>query len=329
MENRETPKIAFFEVKEGEAPFVEQCNIPAEKIIIHDTVQDFLTQEEGRAQAKNFEALSVMVHSHLSRDTLEQFPQLKLIVTRSVGYDHIDLAYCKEKGIAVTHVPDYGSHVIAEHVFALLLSSVRKILEGEAETQQGIFNDEGLMGMALKGKTIGVIGTGKIGAHVCRIASKGFLMKVIAYDVHPQPELAEQYDFQYVDNLDTLYRESDIITLHVPLFESTRHMINRESIAKMKDGVTLINTSRGGLIDTHDLVAAIRAGKFSHVALDVVEHEENIAEVQELLELPGVIITPHIAYYTRESVGNMYSTSCEELRRFFAGEALQYPVQGI
>ncbi len=317
-------KIAFFEVKEGEGDFPRSCFPQARTF--PEPIQSTELSEDDR---EGIEILSVMVHSLLNRKTLEQFPNLRFIVTRSVGYDHIDLAYCHERGIPVAHVPDYGSHVIAEHVFALLLSSARHVLEGELETQQGIFDDRGLMGIALKGKTMGVIGTGKIGSHVCRIASKGFLMNVLAYDVHPNPELAERYNFQYVDTLDELYTQSDIITLHVPLFDSTRYMVNRETIAKMKDGVILINTSRGGLIKTEDLVEAIRAGKFLHVALDVVEHEENIREVKELLELPGVIITPHIAYYTRESVENMYNSACDSIWQFLRGEEVVNRVQGF
>lgn len=317
----EEKHIAFFEVKHGEEEFPLRVFPNAE--IYHDPIQD----TEG--DFSDIEIISVMVHSRLDREQLDRFPNLKLIATRSVGYDHIDLRYAHERGIPVVNVPDYGSHVIAEHVFALLLASVRRVLEGETETQHGKFKDEGLMGMALKGKTIGVVGTGKIGAHVCRIASHGFLMNTIAYDVHPNEDLAEEYHFRYVDSPDELYQESDIITLHVPLFDSTRHMINRESIAKMKDGVVLINTSRGGLINTNDLLDALRAGKFSHVALDVVEHEDNIKEAQELLSFPNLIITPHIAYYTRESVENMYHTTAQSIQEFLEGKELTYRVHGF
>lgn len=313
--------IAFFEVKHGEEVFPLRAFPNAR--IYHNPVQQ--TEDD----VSKVEVVSVMVHSKLDREQIDRFPNLKLITTRSVGYDHIDLKYAYEKGIPVVHVPDYGSHVIAEHVFALLLASIRRVLEGEAETEAGKFEDEGLMGMSLKGRTIGIIGTGKIGAHVCRIASHGFLMNTIAYDVHPNKELAEEYHFRYMDSLDELYKHSDIITLHVPLFESTRHMINKDTIAKMKDGAVLINTSRGGLIKTEDLLDALRAGKFSHVALDVVEHEDNLKEAQELLSFPNLIITPHIAYYTRESVENMYSSVIKSMQEFFEGRELKNRIQGI
>ncbi len=313
----------FFEVKDDEREFVRK-KYP-EAIISSDVFS-----EKNKEKVKDAEILCVMVHSDLSAKNLSSLKNLKLIITRSTGYDHIDLAYCREHNILVSHVPDYGSYVIAEHVFALLLSSVRKILEGEKKTAEHIFKEDGLRGMALKGKTIGIIGLGKIGAHVARIASRGFLMRVIAYDLHPREDLARDYGFHYLETLDELYRESDIITLHLPLLPSTRHLINQESIAKMKDGVVLINTSRGGIIQTFDLVEAIKAGKFSHVALDVVEHEDNITEVSELLDLPNVIITPHIAYYTRESVEKMYAISSEIIDSFLRNGEVpsQYIVLG-
>ncbi len=313
--------IYFFEVKEDERDFVTE-KYPEATLFEEPFSADLVEQ------VRDAHILCGMVHSDFSAENLAQLKDLELIVTRSVGYNHIDLGYCEERGILVSHVPDYGSHVIAEHVFALLLSSARKILEGEEHTSHGNFSEEGLVGMALKGKTLGVIGTGKIGAHVTRIASRGFLMRVLAYDVHPNQELAIEYGFNYVDSLDDIYKQSDVISLHVPLFPSTEHMINRESIAKMKDGVTLINTSRGGLINTPDLVEAIKKGKFGHVALDVVEHENNLSEVKELLELPNVIITPHIAYYTRDSVSEMYRVGLEAIEQYLKGEALTNRVVG-
>lgn len=313
--------IYFFEVKDDERMFVEEHYPDA--VIFEEPFSDAYVQKISDAHI-----ISGFIHSDFSAKNLASLENLELIVTRSVGYNHIDLHYCDEHNILVANVPDYGSHVIAEHVFALLLSSARKILEGEEHTQHKNFSEDGLCGMALKGKTLGVIGTGKIGMNVVRIASLGFLMNVIAYDPHQNSELAEKYHFNYVDSLDDIYKNSDIITLHVPLFPTTQHMINNESIAKMKDGVTLINTSRGGLIKTEDLVSAIKAGKFAHVALDVVEHEDNIAEVSELLELPGVIITPHIAYYTRESVENMYRVGAQSIDEFLAGKELTYRVLG-
>ena len=154
------------------------------------------------------------------------------------------------------------------------------------------------------------------------------MWNVIAYDLHQDLNLAKENGFSYVDSVNDIYQESDFISLHLPLFPSTRHMINTESIMKMKDGVTLINTSRGGIINTHDLVSAIKDGKFAHVALDVVEHEDNLAEVHELLHLPNVIITPHIAYYTHESVDEMYRVALDAIGDFLNRKSLVNQVVG-
>ncbi len=314
--------IYFFEVKDDERRHVTE-QYPNVTIFSDDFSSEFIDQ------CQDAHVLCGMVHSDFSAENLSQFQNLELIVTRSVGYNHIDLKYCDENNIPVCHVPDYGSHVIAEHVFALLLASARKIIEGEEQTALGNFDEAGLCGTALKGKTIGIIGTGKIGSHVCRIASRGFLMNVIAYDLHPRPELAEEYGFTYVDSLDDIYAQSDFISLHAPLFPSTKHMINAESIAKMRDGVTLINTSRGGLIHTGDLISAIKAEKFEHVALDVIEHENNLVEANEILTLPNVIITPHIAYYTHDSVDKMYEIGLQSITEYLEGKTdLTYKVIG-
>lgn len=314
--------IYFFEVKEDEKSHVKEKYPNA--VIFKDHFSKELINE-----CPNAHILCGMVHSDFSAENLSQFENLELVVTRSVGYNHIDLKYCDEHNIPVCNVPDYGSHVIAEHVFALLLASARKIIEGEEHTALGNFDELGLCGTALKGKTIGIIGTGKIGSHVCRIASRGFLMNVIAYDLHPRPELAEEYGFNYVNSVDDIYEQSDFISLHAPLFPTTKHMINAKSIVKMKDGVTLINTSRGGLIKTADLINAIKSGKFEHVALDVIEHENNLAEAQEILTLPNVIITPHIAYYTHDSVDKMYEIGLQSIAEYLEGlEDLTYKVIG-
>jgi D-lactate dehydrogenase len=175
---------------------------------------------------------------------------------------------------------------------------------------------------------MGVIGTGKIGMHVCRIASLGFLMDVIAYDPYPNKDKAADYHFKYVRSLEDIWKKSDVITLHVPLFPETKHMINAKTIAKMKDGVVLINTARGGLIDTKALVKAIKKGKFADVALDVLEHEEQIKKNEEIMNLPGVIITPHVAFYADDSVDKMYSEAIDSIKRFCKGEKLIHQVHG-
>lgn len=247
---------------------------------------------------KETEAISIKSQTQINTNLLSIFPKLKLLITRTVGVDHIDLDYCKANNIAVYHIVDYGSFNIAEHVFALLLAGTRNIIHSQKDIHNGTFSFEGNLGIALKGKTIGVIGTGNIGLEVIRIAN-GFSMNVIAYDVTPRDHDEHGLVFQYVP-LDQLMKESDIISIHAPLLDSTKHMINEEVITSMKEGVILINTARGGLIDTEALLK--HAAKFRWIGLDVLENEQHFSKEDPLLQLPNVVITPHIAFYSDESV---------------------------
>ncbi len=255
----------------------------------------------------NADVLSVFIQTKLTADIIAQLPSLKLLCTRSVGYDHIDIDYCAAHGITVCNVPDYGSHVIAEHVFALLLGTMRHIGEGHRRVKEGLFSYQGLRGMALQGKTLGVVGTGKIGRKVVKIAH-GFGMKIVAYDVFKVQELCDEFGLAYVE-LPELLSKSDIITLHAPSLPATKHMINAETIAQMKDGVTLVNTARGSLIDTDALVAALDSGKIRMALLDVLEHEANVETDTRLVHHPKVVTTPHIAFYADDSVHAMF-TDC-------------------
>ncbi len=321
MSKTNLKNIYFFEVEDEDAGLIAK-HFPDAKIF-----KEPFSPELAKKCA-DAEILCVFVHSNCSAKALEQLSNLKLIITRSVGYDQIDLKSAAARKIPVCNVPDYGSHVIAEHVFALLLASLRNVIQGEEHTAHDDFSWKGLRGTALKGKTLGVLGTGKIGLNVCRIASMGFLMNVIAYDKFPNKEMAMEHHFKYVDSPDEFYKQADIITLHTPFLPETTHLINKESIAKMKDGVVLINTARGGLIDTPALVKAIKAGKFAHVALDVIEHEQNIKEDAELLHLPGVIITPHIAFYADDSMRRMFEEAFFSIDAFLNDKALKYQVHG-
>jgi len=312
-------KIYFFEVEKEDEKLVKK-QFPKARII--------RVPLKKIDKYKDAEILCGMHNCDFSKKNLEKCPNLKMIMTRTVGYDHIDLEWAEKKGIPVCNIPDYGSHVIAEHVFALLLTSTRNVLEGETLTAHGGFHFKGLRGMALKGKTLGVVGTGKIGMHVCKIASMGFEMNVIAFDKYPNKAMAKKINFKYVRSLNDIWKKSDIITLHLPLFPSTKHMINTTSIAKMKDGVVLINTARGELIDTKALIKAIKKGKFQDVALDVIEHEKNIKLSKEILKLPGVIITPHIAFYADDSMENMIKEGCASIKRFLKGQKLIHQVAG-
>lgn len=280
-------------------------------------------------QCQDAEVLCVFIYSQITRKVIESLPNLKLIITRSVGYDHIDLVAAKKKRVKVCNVPDYGSHVIAEHVFALLLSGLRHVEEGDNRVERTKkFNYSGLRGMALKGKTLGVVGTGKIGKNVARIASLGFLMNVVASDPFPDKKAAKENNFKYT-NLKNLLKKSDIISLHCPLMASTKHLINKKTISSMKDGVVIVNTSRGDVIKTEDLVKGIKSKKIAYAFLDVLEHESNIKSNKELIDFPNVITTPHIAFYADDSMGKMYADSFSIIQSFLNKKEIKNEVHGL
>lgn len=313
--------IYFFEVEKSDEIMVKKA-FPQAKI-----TSEPLTIKNVK-KYKDAQVVCVFIYSDLSAKTIESFTDLKMIVTRSVGYNHINLGVAEKMNTIVCSVPDYGSHVIAEHAFALLLSSARNVIEGEERTEKNQFDRKGLRGIALRGKTLAVIGTGKIGMHVCRIASLGFQMNVLAYDVYPNQDKAKDYHFNYVDSLDDLWKEADFISLHTPLFPTTEHMINEKAIRKMKKGVTIVNTARGELIDTPALIKGVKSGQIAHVALDVIEHETNIQKHEEILHLENVIVTPHIAFYTDDSIGRLYDESIESIQELMTGKDIVHQVHG-
>lgn len=257
-----------------------------------------LSKIKKNQELANTEAISIKSISKADKSTLSKFPKLKLLITRTVGTDHIDLEYCKQKGIVVKNIFDYGAFNIAEHAFALLLAGTRNIISTQKEIRAGKFSFKGHLGFALQGKTLGVVGTGRIGLEVIKRANV-FGMKVVAYDVIQNEKAAKELGFVYV-TLETLAKESDVITLHAPYIPSTHHIINSNVIKLMKDGVILINTARGELIDTKALIANI--SRFRFVGLDVLEEEKNFTKNHPLLKFKNVVITPHIAFYSDESV---------------------------
>ena len=267
---------------------------------------------------KDAEVISVFIGMEWNAALLKQLPKLKLLCTRSVGFNHIDLSYCAEHGIIVCNVPDYGSHVIAEHVFALLLSTLRHIPEGDTKVESGEFDYHGLRGVSLRGKTIGIVGTGKIGRKAAQIAA-GFGMKIVAVDKCRTVELEDLLGVEYVEFPEMLSR-SDIITLHLPALKETIHMIDAKAFARMKDGVVLVNTARGDLIDSKALLDALNSGKVRYALLDVLEHEHNFEENKALIKHPSVVVTPHIAFYAEESMSNMYEDCFESIDQFLAGK---------
>lgn len=251
----------------------------------------------------------------ITSEVLAACPRLKLIVTRSAGYEHIDLAAAKARGIVVCHVPDYGAHMIAEHAFGLMLAVARHICKGHQRYGQiKRFDDTGLGGVELYQKTLGVIGTGRIGRHSLRIG-KGFGMNVVAFDVTPNESLAREVGFRYLP-LNELLAASDFITIHVPLLESSRHLINAETLSQVKPGAILVNTSRGPLVDTAALKEALVSGRLRGAGLDVLEDERTI--YHDFGEA-NVVITPHLGWYTEEARDRILQITLENVRMWMAG----------
>lgn len=325
-------KIAFFEIEEWEEKILKETLVEDELVFSHSV----LAGEQANL-AIECEILSVFIHSQVTKEIIEQMPNLKLIVTRSTGFNHIDLVAAAEKGIIVTNVPSYGEHTVAEHTFALMLALSRNIHKSHVRRLRNNYTIDGLKGFDLQGKTLGVIGTGKIGAHVIQIA-RAFEMRVIAYDAFPNEELAIKLGYEY-KSLTEVLGLSDIITLHAPYNKETHHLINTETIRFVKPGAMLINTARGELVQNEALLWALDNKVLRGCGLDVIEGEELVREEKELLyndsmnvekmsELvkdhmllgrDEVVYTPHIAFYSEEALQRILRTTIENITSFKAG----------
>lgn len=322
-------KIVFFEITEK-----RQEDYLREHLAGHDLA--FYPHPLTVPDAAGAEVVSVFVGSEVNADVVNQLGT-KLITTRSTGFDHIELDAAKAAGITVCNVPFYGENTVAEHAMALLLALSRRIPDSIKRVREGEFNYEGLRGWDLKGKTLGVIGGGHIGLHVARMA-RGFQMEVLVYDLHPDEEKAAEIDFTYAE-LDKLLAASDVISLHLPLNTNTQHFLSTEEFAQMKDGVYLINTARGGLIDTDALVAALKSGQVAGAGLDVLEEEEvlddelqlltdpstykdrllTVLQDHALIEMPNVLITPHNAFNSEGAILRILDTTIENVTAFASG----------
>lgn len=276
--------------------------------------------------AKGYDAVSCFVNDDLSRPVIEQLAAfgIRAIALRCAGYNNVDLYCAKGNSIPVFHVPDYSPTSVAEHAVALIMALNRKTHRAYHRVKEGNFALEGLMGFNLEGKTVGCIGTGRIGAAFCRIM-KGFGCNVLCYDLTPNDALANS-GVEYVD-LETLYAESDIISLHCPLNASTHHLINQSSLKKMKDGVMIINTSRGALVNAQEAIDGLYSGKIGYLGLDVYEQEGKIffedmsdhiiydSVFQLLLTFPNVVVTGHQGYFTDIALSHIAGTTIENLRQ--------------
>ncbi|MEK6812487.1 MAG: NAD(P)-dependent oxidoreductase [Nanoarchaeota archaeon] len=287
------------------AVFFEAHDIAEEYFKTHLSDLDLVFVKEplnstNASYAKNAEIISTVVQSRLTADILQELPQLRFIVTRSTGYDHIDLAACKDLNICVSYAPDYGTQAVAEAMFNLLLTLVKQ--------QKPV--------LELQGKTLGVIGTGRIGKKVIALA-KAFGMQILAYDIYQDMQAAQQLGYTYTD-LPALLQHSDIVTLHAQLTEATRHLINVETLQQMKLGAILINTSRGALVDTPALIRALQEQHLLAAGLDVVEEEDQPDHVhlEQLKALPNVIVTPHIASKTAEAMERRAAITLHNIRAF-------------
>ncbi len=283
------------------------------------------------------DVLSPFIHSDVSAEQLQRLPELELIATRSTGFDHIDMDYCNDKGIRIANVPTYGENTVAEHAFGMLLALTRKIHRCYERTSSGDFSLEGLRGTDLAGKTFGSLGVGNIGAKAMRIAG-GFGMNRIAFDVQKDPVESGELGFRYVD-FDTLLSEADVLSIHVPLNDKTKHLINAEALTKMKSSAILVNTARGGVVDTDALITALKDGEIGGAALDVLEAETIVGEEAELLssnydvdtlrtlvqnhtllKMPNVIITPHNAFNSEEALQRIIRTTVQNIHAWMGDE---------
>lgn len=278
---------------------------------------EFRLSAETASSAKGSQAVCVFVNDQVDRECLKILAAqgVKLIALRCAGFNNVDLAAAKEYGLAVVRVPAYSPHAVAEHTIGLLLTLNRKIHRAYNRVRELNFSLSGLVGFDVFGKTVGIIGTGKIGRITAQIF-RGFGAVVVAYDPFASQEWATANGVRYVD-LDTLLTASDIISLHVPLLAETRHLINERSLSRMKQGVFIVNTSRGKLIDTAALIAALKTGHVGGVALDVFEEEEGVFfedlsghvlmddALSHLLVFPNVLITAHQAFLTHEALSEI------------------------
>lgn len=325
--------IHYFSGEDWEEKYV-RAKLPKEDITFHNgSLASFPDLTDADAQV-----LCTFIETPIGEDVFKRFPKLKLVATRSTGYDHIDLVSAKAHGISVANVPFYGENTVAEFAFALLLAVSRRIIDADERVREtGIFSPNGLRGFDLAGKTLGVIGTGHIGAHMIRMA-QGFGMKVIGFDAFPNAELSHTLGFLYLP-LTQLLAAADILTLHVPYNKDTHHLINKNNIDLCKKGSYLINTARGAVVETEALVQGLQSGRIAGAGLDVLEEEGELAdeaafltaphpneagikivlENHYLISHPRVVVTPHLAFNTTEAVERILDTTIENIQQFKDG----------
>jgi len=334
-------KIAFFETEGWEESHVREA-FPGDELM-------FTKEKFGAYDGKDregIEAAAVFVNSPVNGETLSRYPDLKLVVTRSTGFDHIDLEACKKRNVTVGFVPGYGNNTVAEFAFSLVLNLTRKTYHAiDRIKESGEFSYEGFRGIDLKGRTLGVIGTGRIGKESIKIGN-GFGMHVLGYDPFPNEDAARELNFTYV-SLEELLASSDVITIHAPYNEKTHHLLSKKNMPLIKKGAYLVNTARGGIVETDALITALKDGTLAGAGLDVLEEEGDIKDemiffregameesgeqktteelrtiVQNhiLMRMPNVLITPHNAFNTQEALERILFTTIQNISDFAKGE---------
>jgi D-lactate dehydrogenase len=325
-------KIAFFDTKGYDKKYFEKFNKDFNfEITFFETKLDL----NSVPLTHGFDAVCIFVNDQANMEVIEQLYQngVKIIALRCAGYNNVDLDTAEKYSIPVVRVPAYSPYAVAEHTISLILTLNRKIHKSYSRTREGNFSLNGLMGFDMNGKTAGIIGTGKIAQIVINIL-KGFGMRVLAYDPYPNKVAADKLGFEYVE-LDQLYSESDIISLHCPLNEDTKYIINEESIEKMKDGVMLINTGRGLLIDSIALINGLKTSKIGYAGLDVYEEEaeyffEDFSDrligddtLARLLSFNNVLVTSHQAFFTQEAIEAIAKTTLYNIEKYVNGKPLE------
>jgi D-lactate dehydrogenase len=323
-------RVAMFSAKSYERTLLDELNAGHRHELVYF---DTLLGRGTVSLAAGFPVVSVVVNDVVDRDVLKQLAAggTKLVATRSTGFNHIDLGAARELGVKVVRVVDYSPNSVAEFAVGLLLALNRKIPRAYNRTREGNFELDGLMGFDLVGRTVAVIGTGKIGTIFARIMA-GFGCELLGFDVHHSTEF-EKLGGRYAE-ADEIVAEADIISLHCPLTPQTHHIVNARMLARVKRGALLINTSRGGLVDTEAVIEALKSGQLGGIAIDVYEQEASLFfkdlsstvipddVIQRLVSFPNVIVTGHQAFFTREALGTILETTLRSISDFAAGRPL-------
>lgn len=323
--------IAVFSTQSYDREYLNRFNSDAQHTL--EYIEAALTPATATL-AEGYDAVCVFVNDDVGEQVLDKLHAagVRLIALRCAGFNNVDLRHAAKLGITVVRVPAYSPRAVAEHAVALLLTLNRKTHKAYNRVREHNFSLDNLTGFDLYGKTVGVIGTGKIGDAFCRIML-GFGCRVLAYDLYPNPEL-EAAGVEYT-SMDALIPASDVISLHCPLTPDTRHCIRAEVIDRMKDGVMLINTSRGGLVNTRDVITALKRGKIGHLGIDVYEQEEELFfrdlsnqiiqddEIARLITFPNVLITAHQGFFTREALDQIAGTTMDNITAFEQGDELR------